>query len=69
MIAKVMLTDSHHILDGVFDYKIPDELLKKAVVGMRVLVPFGVRNATAEGLIAELAEKSEYENEGLCLRP
>ncbi len=61
MIAKVMLTDSHHILDGVFDYKIPDELSKKAVVGMRVLVPFGVRNATAEGLIVELAEKSEYE--------
>ncbi len=60
MIAKVMLTDTHHAVDKSFDYKIPTELTNAAIVGRRVLVPFGTRNATAEGIITEIIEKSDY---------
>lgn len=60
MIANVMLTDAAHALDRTFDYKIPTELEPCAAVGMRVLVPFGVHNAAAEGVIIALSETSSY---------
>ena len=45
MIAKVILTNATaHSLGREFDYSVPPELEAKAVVGMRVLVPYGVRN-------------------------
>lgn len=62
MIAKVMLTNAGLTLSREFDYAVPDNLVPKATVGMRVIVPFGVRNASNEGIIVRLAEKSEYEN-------
>lgn len=60
MIASIMLTDAAHAVDQTFDYKIPPELEQQAVVGMRVLVPFGMRNSSAEGVIAAIAETSSF---------
>ena len=60
MIAVVMLTDKRHALAQPFDYKIPDELQGKILPGMRVLVPFGVHNTSAEGLVLSLAETSSF---------
>ncbi len=60
MIAVVMLTDKRHALAQPFDYKIPDELQGKILSGMRVLVPFGVHNTPAEGLVLSLAETSSF---------
>ena len=60
MIANVILTDSSHAIDRIFDYKIPEEFNASAVIGRRVLVPFGNRNASAEGLIVALSETSDY---------
>ena len=61
MIAKVMLTNAAYALSREFDYLIPDELAKTAAVGMRVIVPFGARNASAEGLIVRLCTSSDVE--------
>lgn len=61
MIAKVILTNAGYSLSREFDYLIPDELTQKAVAGMRVIVPFGVRNSSAEGLIVRVCDNSKYD--------
>lgn len=61
MVAKVMLTSAGFALSKEFDYIIPDEMTEKAKIGMRVIVPFGVRNISYEGIIIRLAEQSEYD--------
>lgn len=61
MIAKVMLTNAAYALSREFDYLIPEELSEKAAVGMRVIVPFGARNASAEGLIVCICEDSDLD--------
>lgn len=60
MIANVILTDPRHAVDRGFDYEIPEEMELQAVPGSRVLVPFGNRNATAEGLILSVEETSTF---------
>lgn len=59
MIAKVMLTNAGYALSREFDYLIPDVLADKAAVGMRVIVPFGARNSSAEGLIVNICDSSD----------
>lgn len=61
MIANVMLIDQSHAIDKVFDYKIPYDMDCTDLVGKRVLVPFGVRNASAEALVISINETSEYD--------
>ena len=60
MIARVALISRSHIIDRVFDYKVPAELEAAARPGMRVLVPFGPYNNPTEGLITALADSSGY---------
>ena len=60
MIANVILTDSTHAINRSFDYIIPDELSEQVQAGLRVLVPFGRRNTTAEALVVSVNEQSEY---------
>lgn len=60
MIAKVMLTNAGYALSREFDYLIPEALADKAVPGMRVIVPFGVRNSSSEAVIVRLSETSEH---------
>ena len=61
MIAKVMLTNTGYTLSRKFDYLIPPNLLDRAVVGMRVIVPFGARNSLTEGVIVGIEEKSSFD--------
>ena len=60
MIANVMLTDASHILKNTFDYLIPSELEGKITSGMRVLVPFGNRNASTEAIVLDVCETSDF---------
>ncbi|MBE5039786.1 primosomal protein N' [Oscillospiraceae bacterium DSM 107454] len=60
MIANIALTDARHAVDKLFDYLIPPELERVAKPGMRVLVPFGVRNTAVEGLILSVSQTSEF---------
>lgn len=60
MIAQVCLTDAAHAVDQIFDYRIPPELLDRVQPGCRVLVPFGVHNASAEAVVLKLTTTSDF---------
>lgn len=61
MIAQVMLTDARHIIDRPFDYLVPPEFEADITIGSGVYVPFGLYNQTAEGVVIDLLELSQYE--------
>ena len=65
MIAKVMLVNAGYALSREFDYSILRDMEEKAAVGMRVIVPFGVRNGAEEAIITKIGDTSEYS----CLKP
>jgi len=58
MIAKIIVNGQD--VDRSFDYRIPQTLESAAQIGCRCLVPFGKGNKIIEGVIIELAEKSEF---------
>jgi primosomal protein N' (replication factor Y) len=60
MIARVALADLGYAIDKLYDYSVPDELAAQAEVGRRVSVPFARGNLRKEGMVIELAEKSEF---------
>lgn len=61
MIAKVMLTNAGFALSREFDYKVEDSMREKAKIGMRVIVPFGVRNKSEEAIITNVSDESKYD--------
>lgn len=50
-IAKVAVSTAPYSIDKPYDYLIPGLLEKKALVGVRVIVPFGRGNRCSEGII------------------
>lgn len=60
MIAQIVLNNNSHATDRLFDYSVPDDMLSKAAVGMRVKVPFGRSNKLMEGYILYLKDSSDY---------
>lgn len=61
MIVKVMLTNAGFALSREFDYKVEDSMREKAKIGMRVIVPFGVRNKSEEAIITNVSDESKYD--------
>lgn len=61
MIANIRLTDKKHILDKSFDYAIPADMETQIQTGVRVMVPFGVRNSLTEGIVIDTSEESEFD--------
>ena len=59
MYAKVIVGRNTPEIDRVFDYAVPPEWITQAVVGARVVVPFGRRNAKTEGYIISLSDLSD----------
>ncbi|MBM7868923.1 primosomal protein N' (replication factor Y) [Clostridium pascui] len=57
--AGVIINSTSIQLDKVFTYKIPDNLIEKAVVGSRVYVPFGLGNKKIDGFIMEIYKEIE----------
>lgn len=62
MVAKVVFNNREHNIDRFFDYEIPEELLDKICVGMRVRVPLGAKNFTAIGIVVNICETSDFYN-------
>lgn len=60
-IAKIAVSAAKYWIDRPYDYLIPEELLRSAVPGMRVMVPFGRGNRSSEGVILAVADASELE--------
>lgn len=57
MIARVLLGLQPREMEKCFDYRVPEGML--LVPGARVIVPFGRRNAKAEGYVLSLADKTD----------
>ncbi len=58
-IVKVAVENIALSFDTLFDYRVPTELLSKAEVGCRVLVPFGRANTKKIGMIFEVCKKTD----------
>lgn len=61
-VAKVAVSAAKYWIDRPYDYLIPENMLDKAVPGMRVQVPFGNGNRRREGVILAISDHSDYEH-------
>jgi len=61
MIAKILIDVPAKAVDRLFDYAVPPEFADVLEIGMRVIVPFGPREAM--GFCLELADVSDYPKE------
>ena len=60
MIVGVLVEISNRNVDKVFDYNVPDNLLSKIRLGIRVSVPFG--RMKLEGFVAQIKAEKQVEN-------
>ena len=60
LFAGVCLLENPFPIDGLYDYRIPEELDGDVVPGVFVTVPFGMSNQRRLALVCELRETSEY---------
>ena len=58
--AGICLLNKPYHTDGVYDYRIPEELEDSVLPGLFVTVPFGTANTPSIGVVWELKEKSAY---------
>lgn len=58
--ADIIIDISHEKVDRPFRYRIPERLLGKVAVGVRVHVPFGKGNKDMTGYVVELADSADY---------
>ena len=56
--AQIVINMPHPSLDRCFDYVVPEAFAHKVCPGLRVTVPFGVKNKPMEGYILSLSETS-----------
>lgn len=61
MIAEVIINRTAKKLNRIFDYKIPNELKDRVIVGSKVLVPFGNGKKLEQAFVVAIKEKSNYE--------
>ncbi len=57
--ANIIVDISHEKLDKTFQYKIPERMRERLVLGMQVYVPFGPRKV--KGYVVELTDEAEYD--------
>ena len=57
MYAKVIVGLNNPAMDKMFDYAVPEGM--KICQGVRVIVPFGRRNAKTEGYVISLSEETD----------
>lgn len=60
-VAKIAVAAASYWIDKPYDYLIPEELVDKAVPGVRVYVPFARGNRRSEGVILAVSDNSAYE--------
>ncbi len=58
MIAEVVVNHNQKMVDKLFDYDIPNELLPYIKTGSRVIVPFGASDKHKEGYVMAIKNKS-----------
>lgn len=60
MIISVLVEVTNKNIDRPFDYKVPNDLISKIKIGIRVIVPFG--NRLVEGFIIDIKTTSLFDN-------
>lgn len=60
--AGIAVENTVYHFDKIFDYIVPAELLKKANIGCRVMVPFGRGNRKKQGIILSLSQNEQCAN-------
>ena len=61
MIAGVLVELSNKNIDRIFEYDVPDNLISKIKIGIRVLVPFG--NMKLEGFVLSINDNKSTDKE------
>lgn len=57
--ANIIVDISHEKLDKIFQYRIPERMRERLVLGMQVYIPFGSRKL--KGYVVELTDEAEYD--------
>ncbi|MCD2492362.1 primosomal protein N' [Lacrimispora sp. NSJ-141] len=61
--VNVIVDIVHTAVDRVFQYEVPEELLGKLSLGMKIRIPFGRGNTVRDGYIIGFTEKPDYDPE------
>lgn len=61
--ADIIVDISHEKLDRSFQYKIPEEMLRKIEPGSRVKIPFGKGNRITNGYVIAIGNEAAYDPE------
>ncbi len=61
--ADIIVDISHENLDKSYQYSIPEEFGKEAVIGALVIVPFGKGNRLIQGYIVNISEEAKWKVE------
>ncbi|MCI2106297.1 MAG: primosomal protein N' [Intestinimonas sp.] len=59
-VAKIALSAATYAIDKPYDYRIPEELSRRAVPGVRVVVPFGAGNRRTEGIVLAVTDGTRF---------
>lgn len=59
LFGKIILSLKNSEVDRIFDYIIPENMKEDVQVGLRVIVPFGIKNVRTEGYIIDISDQSE----------
>ncbi|MBR3895021.1 MAG: primosomal protein N' [Clostridia bacterium] len=62
LVAGVCLLENPFPIDGIYDYRIPEELAEDIHLGSFVVVPFGIANNRRTALVRELKDSSKYDD-------
>lgn len=57
--AEVIVAISNKNVDRIFHYKIPIEIKDKLIIGMRVVIPFGMGNKKSEGFVIGFSDNAD----------
>ena len=57
--ANIIVDISHEKLDKTFQYRVPERMRERLVLGMQVYIPFG--NRKVKGYVVELTDEAEYD--------
>lgn len=63
--ADIIIDISHENLDKTYQYIIPEEQLESAVIGARVIVPFGKGNRLIKGYIVGITQVPKWKVESI----
>lgn len=58
----VIVNNESDMVDKIFTYKVPEDMIKDVKIGHRVKVPFGKNNKYIDGFIIELFDSRESKN-------